>query len=363
LNMDKTLIEKYLNDSCNEQELDLVLSWLTESADSADGKDILYRIWEELPENGTDIKIDFDAILNKIHHEVNVNQTKLLMKKSEDGLIKYNRRQYVIRTLRNVAAVLLFPVLGLGLFYYVKYYSARSAQMNVSRAYNEIFSSVDAISKVTLPDGSSVWLNHSSSLRYPAVFTGKYRSVELKGEGYFEVARNSKSSFIVHSGELQVLAYGTSFNVMAYPDENKIETSLITGNVELRKSLPGGKTTTLCKMNPADHTIFYSGNGEVITKTISDDRYFSWKDGKLIFTAEPLDEVVRKLSRWFNVDIIIKDPELKDLTLTATFVHETLPQVMELLCRVSPVRYSISNREEKNDGTFTRRKVILTCLK
>jgi len=358
--MDKRLLEKYFRNECNEQELDLVLSWFTDSADSADGKAILYRIWEELPEDGIDNKVDFDSILNRIHHEVNVHRTKQLTENAENEMTGFGWRHNLMRNLRNAAAILLFPVLGFGLFYAVKYYSARSAQVSVSQAYNEVFSSVDAISKVTLPDGSSVWLNHSSSLRYPAIFMGKYRDVELKGEGFFEVVHNSKSPFIVHSGELQVLARGTSFNVMAYPEENKIETSLITGNVELRKSLPGGEATTLCKMNPADHTIYYKGNDDVITKTISDDRYFSWKDGKLIFTAEPLEEVVKKLSRWFNVEIIIKDPELKDLTLTATFVHETLPQVMELLPMVlSPVRYSISNREEKNDGTFTRRRVIL----
>ena len=89
---------------------------------------------------------------------------------------------------------------------------------------------------------------------------------------------------------------------------------------------------------------------------IADDRYFSWKDGKLVFKKEPMGEVVKKLSRWFNVDIQIKDPELLELTYTATFVHETLPQVMELLTLVSPVSYSISNRKEISDGTIYKKK-------
>ena len=76
-----------------------------------------------------------------------------------------------------------------------------------------------------------------------------------------------------------------------------------------------------------------------------------------------MGEVVKKLSRWFNVDIQIKDPELLDLTYTATFVHETLPQVMELMALVSPVSYSISDREEISDGTFARRKIVLTYRK
>ena len=214
--------------------------------------------------------------------------------------------------------------------------------------------------KVSLPDGSNVWLNHNSSLKYPAMFQGDSRTVELTGEGYFEVAHNPKIPFIVKAGEIQIKALGTTFNIMAYPDEDKIETSLINGSVELQRMEPNGKIIPLLKMKPTDLAIFQKSNNEISTRTINDDRYFSWKDGKLIFNKEPIGEVVKKLSRWFNVDIQVKDPELLELTYTATFVHETLPQVMELIARVSPVSYSISDRKEISSGTFSKRKVILS---
>jgi transmembrane sensor len=358
--MNKRLVEKYLSNNCNEQELEMVLSWFRDSADKADGQAILRRIWEELPENDFAMTINFDSLLNRIHHNINMHQTKLLIENANYDLVKYNRRQYLMKLIRNAAAILLLPVLSLGLFFSYKYYSVKSFQLSTIQAYNEVFSSFDAITKITLPDGSTVWLNHNSSLRYPSAFTEKSRKVELKGEGYFDVAHNSKSPFIVSAGEIQVVAYGTTFNVMAYPEENKIEATLITGRVELMKSLPDKKTTTLYKMNPSDHTIYYKDDNEVLTKRFMDERYFSWKEGKLIFTAEPMDEVVKKLSRWFNVDIQMKDPELSDITLTATFVHETLPQVMGLLAIVSPVNYSISKRKVNSDGTFPREKVILS---
>jgi len=248
----------------------------------------------------------------------------------------------------------------LGIFFSTKYYSAKSNQKSISLTYNEVYASVDAITKVILPDGTNVWLNHSSSLRYPATFQGKFRNVELVGEGYFEVAHNSRIPFIVNTGDLQIEALGTTFNVMAYPDENRIETSLINGIVEIKKFGKDRKIENIYKMKPTDLTIYDKNSKEVFIKTINDDRYFSWKDGKLVFTSEPMEEVVKKLSRWFNVDIQIKDHELKDLTLTATFVNETLPQVMELLTFVSPVSYTISDRKEINDGTFSRSKVILS---
>ena len=183
---------------------------------------------------------------------------------------------------------------------------------------------MDAITKVTLPDGSNVWLNHSSSLKYPSSFQGNSRITELKGEGYFEVAHNAKIPFIVKTGEIQIKATGTTFNIMAYPDEDRVETSLIEGKVELELVDHSGKLTPLISMKPSDLAIFKKTGYEITTRTISDDRYFSWKDGKLVFNKEPMGEVAKKLGRWFNVDIRIKDPELLELTYTATFVQETL---------------------------------------
>jgi ferric-dicitrate binding protein FerR (iron transport regulator) len=241
-----------------------------------------------------------------------------------------------------------------------KYQSSRHIQASVNQAYNEVFSSVDAITKVTLPDGSNVWLNHNSSLKYPSSFQGNSRITELEGEGYFEVAHNAKIPFIVKTGEIQIKATGTTFNIMAYPDEARVETSLIEGKVELELMDHAGKLTPLIRLKPSDLAIFKKTGYEITTRTISDDRYFSWKEGKLVFNEEPMGEVAKKLGRWFNVDIKIEDPELLELTYTATFVQETLPQVLELMAMASPIKYSISKREKMSNGTFSKRKIILS---
>jgi ferric-dicitrate binding protein FerR (iron transport regulator) len=233
--MDKILLKKYLDNGCNMQELEIVLSWFRDTACTEKGKALLHGIWEDLAVDESESGADFDSILNSIHHHININQAKLLIENAENDLIKYNRRQRIITFMRNSAAILLLPVLSLGLFFSFKYFSARLLFKSDEQAYNEVISSVDAITRVTLPDGSNVWLNHSSSLRYPAVFSGKCRKVELKGEGYFEVLSNSGIPFIVDAGEIQIWARGTSFNVMAYPDEGKVETSLIKGSVEIQK--------------------------------------------------------------------------------------------------------------------------------
>jgi ferric-dicitrate binding protein FerR (iron transport regulator) len=358
--MNKELLKKYCSNCCTEEELSSVLAWFEESARTSGGKSLLFKIWEDLPDEDCNLKINFDLLLDRIHHEVNLAQSKKLLEKADQNIIKFKRRENFMNILTRTAAILMLPVLSFGLYMSFKYQSAKYGQASVNLAYNEVFSSVDAITKVTLPDGSNVWLNHNSSLKYPAMFHGNTRSVELIGEGYFEVVHNSKIPFIVKAGEIQIKALGTTFNIMAYSDEDRIETSLIIGRVELQHPDPNGKLISLLKMKPTDLAIFQISNNEISTRTIDDDRYFSWKDGKLVFNKEPMGEAVKKLSRWFNVDIQVKDPELLDLTYTATFVHETLPQVMELIALVSPVSYSISDRQVISSGTFTKRKIILS---
>ncbi|HUX58911.1 MAG TPA: FecR domain-containing protein [Bacteroidales bacterium] len=357
--MNIELLEKYCKNACTEEELSSVLVWFETSARTSEGKSILYKIWEEIPDEDVNDKINFNQLLGRIHHEINLTQTKNLLEEADQDLIRHKRRKKLIQIFTRAAAILLFPVLGFGLYMSAKYQSAREGQISVSQAYNEVFSSVDAITKVTLPDGSSIWLNHSSSLKYPAMFQGDSRGVELSGEGYFEVFHNPDKPFIVTAGAIDIKALGTTFNVMAYPDEDKIETSLINGCVELKRTGLNGRSSTVLKMKPTDLAIFQKNNNKFLVRTISDDRYFSWKEGKLVFNKEPISEVAKKLSRWFNIEIQIRDTKLLELTYTGTFVDETLPQVMELIAMVSPVSYTISGRKEISSGTFSKRVVII----
>jgi transmembrane sensor len=358
--MNKELLKKYCSNSCTAEEIDQVLAWFEKSAGTSEGKSLLLKIWDELPDKEDNLKTNFDILLGSIHHKINLTRSERLLLKADQNLIRYKRRETLFSIFSRAAAILMLPVLGFGLYMSYRYQTVKNVQDTINMAYNEVSSSVDAISKVTLPDGSNIWLNHSSSLRYPSVFQNDIRKVELKGEGYFEVAHDIKKPFIVTAGEIQIKATGTTFNIMAYPEESRIETSLISGHVELQREDMAGNVISLVKMKPTDLAIFKKNSREISTQTINDDRYFSWKDGKLIFNKEPMGEVAKKLARWFNVDIQIKDPELLELTYTATFVHETLPQVLELMAMVSPVKYTISNRKEISPGTFSKRKIVMT---
>jgi len=356
--MNRILLEKYLFNNYTDKELDTSLEWFTDVKNDKESEQLLFEIYEAYPEDDFEPNTDIEALLHKIHHEINIRHS-LEYDKKEKHASKYTLFRLFPVKFRNAAAILLISIIGYGLFITGKH-SGSKFNVNLSEeSFNEVTSSLDAISKVTLPDGSIVWLNHSSTLRYPAVFKGNAREVELKGEGYFEVASNRDMPFVVSVKKIKITAYGTAFNLMAYPDEDRLETSLIDGNVEIFKQLSDGELAHLFKMNKHDHVVYLENEDKIQVRTIKDDRYFSWKDGKLIFTEAPFEEVVQKLSRWFNVDIEIEDNRIYDLTLTATFINETLPQVMELLTYALPIDYSITKREGYIDGTFSRRQVFL----
>jgi transmembrane sensor len=363
LKMDQNLLERYFNNSCSNEELSRVVEWFKNSAKTQEGKELLFRLWEEMPDKEEEHLTNFDHILDKIHHDVNLIQAQDLLILSEENISKYRKKERFIMYLSKVAAIFLIPVLLFSIYISYKYHSSLHVQTNTSKAYNEVFSSVDAITKVALPDGSNVWLNHSSTLKFPATFEGDSRTVELKGEGYFEVAHHPDIPFVVKVGEINVVARGTTFNILAYPEEDRIETSLIKGKVDVQKRGSDGQIVPLIEMKPNDLAIYQKTIKKISTQTICDDRNFAWKEGKLIFNKAPMGDVVKRLSRWFNVDIQISDPKILELSYTATFKNETLPQVMELLSMVSPISYSISNRKEMGDGNFTKRKVTLKYKK
>lgn len=358
--MNKELLEKYMRNACTPEELDYILEWLRSNGETPEGKMIHWKIWQQLQVEDEKFKLLTDPILEKLHHKIN------LMNSGESGTSVSDRRNFrfrLINVLIRVAAALLLPVLGFGLYMNHRYQANRYELSIASNAYNEIYSSVDAITKVTLPDGTKVWLNHSSVLKYPSVFDTKSRSVELVGEGYFEVVSNPDVPFIVKADEISVIARGTTFNILAYPDENRIETSLLEGKVELKRTNPDNTLADLTEMKPSEMITYQKSSDRIISRNVIDERYYSWKDGKLIFKKERMEDVEMKLERWFNVDIQINDNRLYELSLNATFRNETLAEVLEMISIAIPVKYSVSAREILDDGSYSKRKVILTYNK
>jgi ferric-dicitrate binding protein FerR (iron transport regulator) len=152
--------------------------------------------------------------------------------------------------------------------------------------------------KVVLADGSEVWLNASSSLRFPTAFTGNQREVELTGEAYFEVAKNKEKPFRVKVGDMQVNVLGTHFNINAYADESAVKTSLLEGSVKITK----GKISGLLK--PGEQGTLKWNDDKLEIKDADMNEVMAWKNGLFQFEGADITTIMKQISRWYDVEIV-----------------------------------------------------------
>jgi len=350
--MTKDLFIRYLQGNCTAEEFEQLLCWIRESASNSSGKGIVEEIWNEFePEAGLAERIKYNRILDKIHHTINISQTARQLE-----IQKTPFQNRLLTLLTRAAALLLIPVLSLFLY---THFSDKNRQVN-NLSDLEVEAPAGSRVNMKLGDGTVVWLNHGSKLKYPYRFEGKNRKVFLTGEAFFVVAHNKKVPFIVATDRLEVKATGTTFNVSAYPEDTLVETTLVEGKVTLYESQSDKEIRALVpdeclKYNSKGNTYFLeSGNTE---------KYTAWKDGLLIFKNDPVEVIAKKLGRWFNADVEITNERAKAYTCTATFSDETLPQVLELLTLPTPVSFKLLPMKKLPDGSLCKPKVLIGIKK
>jgi len=164
--------------------------------------------------------------------------------------------------------------------------------------YNTLSTPMGGQYQLALPDGSRVWLNSGSSIRFPTAFIGKERVVELKGEAYFDITENKKMPFIVRTNNsMDIKVLGTQFNVMAYDDEKSINTTLVNGSVQILRE---SGTTFL---EPGQAAILNKGSGKIKVTAADIEEAVAWKNGYFMFSNENIESIMRKVSRWYNIDV------------------------------------------------------------
>jgi len=164
--------------------------------------------------------------------------------------------------------------------------------------YNTLSTPMGGQYQLSLPDGSKVWLNSGSSIRFPTTFIGKERVVELKGEAYFDITKNKKMPFIVRTNNsMDIKVLGTQFNVMAYDDEKSINTTLVEGSVQILKE------SGTAFLEPGQAAILNKGTGKIKVAEADIDEAVAWKNGYFMFSNENIESIMRKVSRWYNIDV------------------------------------------------------------
>jgi transmembrane sensor len=334
-------IARYLEGSLSDEENISLNKWIQESDENRRCFEQFLNIWQTKDPTLFNKPIDTDRALEKILQKITKNPVL------KNIWIYWGK----------IAAVIFIPMLIVS-FLWIS--SKQKKLMTLSApVYNEVFATFGTRTSLKLADGTLVWLNSGSSLKYPDKFTGVKREVILRGEAYFEVTTNPLMPFIVKSTNLSVKATGTRFNVLDYNSDTKSEVTLVSGKVYVSESDTSGCSKFISELTPNQHMIYYDQTKLFKVDNEETYKYYSWKDGKLIFRNEPLSEVVKKIGQVFNVDIELRGPKLQDYRYRATFEDESLSEILKLLEISSPIKYKEIKRSPLPDGSFPKKKVII----
>ncbi|MFV0505352.1 MAG: FecR family protein [Bacteroidales bacterium] len=314
----KKLFKKYFQSVITPQEFEHFSCFINDKKNEHEIYQLMDEQWhrqeqEELVEHSNPL------LLQRIKHAI-------LSDKFNSSLKKV--KLYSIG-LRLAAAIFIGLIVG-GVWMYYRTETPEERQtMQVINVPN------GAKTELTLPDGSSVWLNGGSSLSYSSNFLSN-SEVELEGEAFFDVVK-SKTPFRVKTSSGAVEVLGTAFNVQAYKKDEFTATlergkvKIISSEVEMCVYLEPGEQAQLI-------------DGRFVKNEVDTQVFTSWKDGKLIFEREPFPITMKRLERWFNIDIIYSDSDFDDLWFSGVVENETVSEVMDIICKVASVSYSYNSK-------------------
>jgi transmembrane sensor len=357
-NISEEYILRFLNGKLNKDEIRELELWMGSSGENLELFEGYRKIWLATAAGVPAEKYDAVVAWGKIYDRIGKSKGRQRLR----GLS--GNGSPLSRSLRIAATLFLFLTAGAVSSWIV----FSNQKTGMADSYCEIVAPPGSKSQITLPDGSMAWINAGSKLSYKGDFNQSARIVNLEGEGYFTVTSNKAKPFIVQTAHLKVKAFGTVFNVKAYPDEKTVETTLVEGVVEIEagSKTSSGETVTYT-LRPKQNIIYNIESGlagqksdsmipkeqaperkaEVIEKgvrvisNIKPELYTSWKDENWVIEGMPLDQLAVLMGRRFNSRIEIRDEALKLYRFTGTIQNETLEQMLVILSLTTPLEYTI----------------------
>ncbi|MCR8559393.1 FecR domain-containing protein [Mucilaginibacter sp. BJC16-A38] len=247
------------------------------------------------------------------------NGTKILLDDAKNGTLSNQGNTKVIKTNGKLA------------------YNANNSDL-IPNVFNEVSTPRGGHYQVILPDGSQVWLNAASSIRFPTAFTGKERKVEITGEAYFEVAKNKTLPFIVKVNNSEVRVFGTHFNVMAYIDEAAVKTTLLEGSVQFSNG------SSSCMLKPGEQSELNRSGQVKVVSGVDVDNVIAWKNNLFEFENVDIEVVMRQLSRWYDVDVVY-NKKVNDHFFAEIPTTVKLSEVLRALELTGKVNFDIQGRK------------------
>ncbi len=314
------IIIKSLDKTATEEEMTRLKAWLDASPENQATYFQMKDVWDTTPV--VTEKSQAHQSWQKLQADTQIQRPGML-------------RRLLVETAK-VAAVAVVVLVST----YFVYFNSTVGQKEIQYATVQV--PYGSKSSVLLPDGSEVTLNAGSELTYPTNFSESIRNVALKGEGYFKVAHNAEKPFIVTAQELEVKVLGTEFNVMAYEELHRIETTLINGKVQL--NLKGAAPGNGVIMKPGQKAT-YEG-GKLSMQVVNTEVEAIWTQNAFYFESIPFSELIIRLEKWYDVQIEFDRTKFKDITFTGKFRNEeTIWQVLDAIEMTTPISYRAEHRK------------------
>ncbi len=300
------LLPLYYEGKLDEKESQEVLNWIRLSVENQSIALQIKKVYQNTDTLYALNKVDTEKALNIVHNKMN----------------KSNKVYLFMKWTQRVAAILSIPLLIITLVQYNRHQNGNETK-NITLSTNP-----GMIASATLPDGTKVTLNSASSIVYPSHFDGSSRDIQLKGEAYFDVTKDKKHPFIVHTNKnASILVHGTKFDVETYSDDENITATLVSGSISL--SYMKDSVWRSHQLTPGNKIVYSPEKQEIHVERAQIDVITSWKDGKLIFRNTPLNETLNSLSKRYNVEFVVKNPKCYENSFTGTLVNQRLERIME----------------------------------
>ncbi|MEQ9289438.1 MAG: FecR domain-containing protein [Cyclobacteriaceae bacterium] len=315
------IISKKLSGDLAGEEQAALESWLAASPENHQEYEYLSKIWKE--------KSRAPKLINSGERAENIWQ-QAKHDKTPAGGGNYQSRPYL-----RIAAMITV-VLGVSFMIYRLWESGQDQK--VIRTANEIVRSTSPLgskTRVALPDGSIAWLNSDSYIEFPEIFPDGSRQVDLVGEAYFEVRKDSLRPFTVRSLGANTTALGTSFNISAFPENETVEVHLITGRVLVNN----------VELTPGEGAIYNRTNEYIKVSQIEPDNVLGWKDGVLLFDGDNFSTFLKKIERWYGLEVTVTGKPETKWTVKGRFEKEYLTNVLNAVRFNKSFTYTLEGKK------------------
>lgn len=312
------LIGRYLAGEVADREREEFLQWIENSDENKKEFELHKNSWE-----ATRIKFDSqngDVVFRKILNKIDEDQEHEISRIDKgDG----NRRRFNISMIAKIAASLIvFATLGYFIILNSSTFSGEKQTVSIITKENPSGQK----SKIFLPDGSEVWLNAESSISFPEVFTDSVRTITLEGEAFFNVIKKAGQPFIVRAGEVSTTVLGTSFNVQAFKNESTAYVALQSGKIKVEIENDHGNQEMF--LEPGQGIRYDRSSHITVVEEFDEEKLLGWKDGIISFKDANLEEIVSTLSRWYGVQIVVKNRTNENWEYTGRFRDVNLESVL-----------------------------------